>query len=334
MADPAAFQASLVHVGVSVPAAAYIVLPHGQGVLSADLVDLADEDISTLCSALCCPGEMVNDANNVLIRNPGIPVSALTKRHFKIVIYLARLFARRVNRTLTQAMITVAEIRNAQTLMERDADHSNPTDIAQISDTKAMMEFLEDPDSYLSNYTGEDNVPFPYICRPNVTPPGEGDDPRTNCLSVEEEMIARAPHTLPACNVDNAALAKVLKEMVADFKDAVAWASDSFRRRDGRAVMQDWTLHFCGTAQQETVEIAAEATMNNVFYTGEKPRFTFVIYTSIHRECHNEINLVRRLAQPRVAKMDELLKVQKCQKGIEASEMAAAVAAVKASPTI
>jgi hypothetical protein len=334
MADPAAFRASLVRIGFSVPAAAYIVSPNGQGVLFADLVDLADEDISTLCSALRRPGGMVNDANNVLIRNPGIPVSALAERRFKIVIYLARLFERRINRTLTPVMITVAEIRNAQTLMERDAAHSNPTDIAKIGDTKAMMEFLEDPDSYLSNYTGEDNVPFPYIYRPNVTPPVEGDDARINYLSVEDEMIARAPHTLPAYNIDNAALAKVLKEMVVDFKDAITWARDSFRSRDGRAVMRDWMLHFCGTARQETVEITAEATMNNTFYKGEKPRFTFVTYTSIHRGCHNEINSVRRLAQPRVAEMDELLKVRKYLKGIEAPEMAAAVAAVKASPTI
>jgi hypothetical protein len=106
---------------------------------------------------------MVNDANDALIRDPGTPVSALAERRFKIAICLARLFARRVNCTLTPAMITVAETRNARTLMERDAVHSNPTDIAKIGDAKAMMEFLEDPDSYLSNCTGKDNAPFPSL---------------------------------------------------------------------------------------------------------------------------------------------------------------------------
>ena len=49
-------------------------------------------------------------------------------------------------------MITVADIRNTQTLMERDAAHtSNPSGTVKIGDTKAMMEFLEDPDSYVSN---------------------------------------------------------------------------------------------------------------------------------------------------------------------------------------
>ena len=48
--DPAAFRAiSLVRIGFSIPAAAYIVAPTGQGILFEDLVDLANEDVSTLC---------------------------------------------------------------------------------------------------------------------------------------------------------------------------------------------------------------------------------------------------------------------------------------------
>jgi hypothetical protein len=59
--------------------------------------------------------------------------------------------------------------------------------------------------------------------------------------------------------------------MVVGFKDAITWARDSFRNRDGRAVMQDWMLHFCGTARQETVEITAEATMNTTFIKERNP---------------------------------------------------------------
>jgi hypothetical protein len=81
-------------------------------------------------------------------------VSALAERHLKIMVYLARLYARRINRTLTPAMITIAEVRIAQILMERDAAHKNPMESRKITDTKAMMEFLEDPDSFLSNYGG------------------------------------------------------------------------------------------------------------------------------------------------------------------------------------
>jgi hypothetical protein len=54
--DPAAcFCASLVRIRLSVPAAAYIVAPTGQGILFADLVDLADEDVSTLVLLFVAP---------------------------------------------------------------------------------------------------------------------------------------------------------------------------------------------------------------------------------------------------------------------------------------
>ena len=70
--DPAAFRAiSLVRIGFSIPAVAYIVVPTEQGSLFEDIVDLANEDVSTLCSAIRRPGGMVNSAAvNPTIRNP------------------------------------------------------------------------------------------------------------------------------------------------------------------------------------------------------------------------------------------------------------------------
>jgi hypothetical protein len=58
-----------------------------------------------------------------------------------------------------------------------------------------MMEFLEDPNSYLSAYLGEDKAPFSYMYRVRMSIPLAL---RTNYTSVEEEMITQAPHTLPA----------------------------------------------------------------------------------------------------------------------------------------
>jgi hypothetical protein len=217
-------------------------------------------------------------------------------------------------------MITVVEIQNAQTLMERDTAHHNPTHTIKIGDTKAMMDFFEDPGSFLSNCLGKDQVPFLRVSCSAVTPPLEGDDPRDGRTSVEANMTAGAPHALPVHAVDNAALTKVLKEMVAEFKDAITRARCSFRDRDGCSIMSDWMLHFCGAARQETVEITAEAAMNAAFRKGEKPWFTFVLFTNIHRGCHNEINSVRRLAQPPLPEMDELLKVWKCSKGVDVSK--------------
>jgi hypothetical protein len=179
------------------------------------------------------------------------------------MIYLSRLFARHINHTLTPVMITIVEISNTQTLIECDAAHHNSSESPKIPDTKAMMEFLEDPDSFLSDYTGEDNIPLHDIYHKSVNPQIDDDDPRNGYASAKAEMIACAPYTLPAYTVDNTAIAKILKEMVVGFKDGIIWARDSFHNRDGPAVMSNWMVHFCGTARQETVGITAEATMNN-----------------------------------------------------------------------
>jgi hypothetical protein len=56
-------------------------------------------------------------------------------------------------------------------------------------------------------------------------------------------MIIAPQHTLQAY-AGQRCLAKLLKDMVVGFKDAITWARDSFRNRDGRAVMQDWMLHW------------------------------------------------------------------------------------------
>jgi hypothetical protein len=61
------------------------------------------------------------------------------------MVYLARLFERRINRTLTPAMITIGN--QVLVLMERDG--SSQSTETPSADTKAMMEFLEDPDSYI-----------------------------------------------------------------------------------------------------------------------------------------------------------------------------------------
>jgi hypothetical protein len=251
MADTAAFRASLICLGFSVPASVHITSAAGQDLSFEDLVDLIEDDITVLCNSVHCPGGIIlnpnaGDAPNIpaMIPNPEIPVSALAERRMKITTYLARLYARRIYHTLTPVNITIAAIRNAQVLMERDAAQKNPTDCHKIPDTKMMMEFLEDPDSFLTAYVSEDKVPYPYLYCQEINPPEEALDPHTNYQSVELEMIARAPHDTETYAVDNAAFAKLLKGMIVGFKDAKMWAHDSFRDRDGRAVMRDWMLHF------------------------------------------------------------------------------------------
>ncbi len=56
---------------------------------------------------------------------------------------------------------------------------------------------METIDEYMRSYLGERKVPLAYVVRKNVAIP-DGDDPSTNYPTIQDEMIARAPHTVVA----------------------------------------------------------------------------------------------------------------------------------------
>jgi hypothetical protein len=66
-----------------------------------------------------------------------------------------------------------------------------------------MVAFLEIFQNYITQYHGETQIPLSYLIQSTVQPLAEDDDPATNYTSIEEEMIARAPHTGPAYIADN-----------------------------------------------------------------------------------------------------------------------------------
>jgi hypothetical protein len=62
-------------------------------------------------------------------------------------------------------------------------------------------------------------------------------------LQWRREMII-APHRIH-CRLTRTTLpGQTFEGHGGGIKDAITWARDSFRNRDGRAVMQDWMLHW------------------------------------------------------------------------------------------
>jgi hypothetical protein len=167
-------------------------------------------------------------------------------------------------------------------VMERDAAHRNPCETTDRY--QGMMEFLEDPNSFLSHSTSERTTYRSHLYRTTITPEVEDNDPRNGYASVEDEMIASRSACIPAYSGQRC-LAK-LEGHGGGIQRCYTWARDSFfRNRDGRAVMQD-----CFTSvgrKTETVEITAEATMNTNLY---KARRNCVLrsFCTIHRTLHNE----------------------------------------------
>jgi hypothetical protein len=218
-------------------------------------------------------------------------------------------------------------------LIEHEKAHENPDDLKKYDDPKKMVAFLEIFQNYLTQYHGETHVPLTYIIRATATPTAEDDDDATNCLSIEEEMIARAPHTGPPFIADNRKLWELLYSSLHD-TDAYKYIKSSARTRNRRAAWTSLTNHVLGEASLDNLTSTAERTLRDTFYTGEKRRFDLAKYCGIHKDAHNDLEKAHEQTNSAYPMMDERFKVRHLLDGIHTKTLDAAKAAIFADPRI
>jgi hypothetical protein len=142
-------------------------------------------------------------------------------------------------------------------LHDHEKAHKNPDDLQKYEDQRKMVAFLEIFQNHLTQYHGKTHVPLTYIlCNP-AAPAPEADDNPTNYLSIEEEMIARAPHAGPAFIADNRKLWELLYSSLHD-TDAYKYIKSSARARDGRGAWTSLTNHVLGEASLDNLTARAE----------------------------------------------------------------------------
>ena len=85
-------------------------------------------------------------------------------------------------------------IRTVRELREFESPYKVPMDNLPTINAKDWPKTMETVDEYLRSYLGERKIPLACVVRKNVAIP-DGDDPPTNYPMIQDEMIARAPHT-------------------------------------------------------------------------------------------------------------------------------------------
>jgi hypothetical protein len=131
-------------------------------------------------------------------------------------------------------------------------------------------------------------APLTYIVSSEVNVPAHASDPSNEYTTVQEEMVARMPHTHTAFREDNIAVWDIIRDSIHD-TEAFSWVKRCERRRDGRAAYLALTLHYLGDAKNELLRNAADNTLLTTFYGGEKNRFNWTGYVSVHKECHDDL---------------------------------------------
>jgi hypothetical protein len=102
---------------------------------------------------------------------------------------------------------------------------------------------------------------------------------------VQEEMVARMPHTHPAYPEDNIAVWDDIIRDSIHTTEAFSWVKRCERCRDGCAAYLALTAHYLGDAKNEALRNVADNKIINTFYGGEKNCFNWTRYVSVQEKC-------------------------------------------------
>jgi hypothetical protein len=320
-------------IGFTIASSDEIVDEQGYDSLTA-LAELTDQTCADLVALIRRPGGTIPNptagaGGTVLppIPNPGIKVGHRALTNLKLAAFAACHMIR-TSRPLGSPVtaLTTANLAGLAGLKEAEDAYSDPPAIPTLDKIDRIRNHIEDIDAQLLKTLGMAKAPLAYVVRDLVNVPPHANDPSTGYTTVQEEMVARMPHTHNSYREDNIAVWDIIRDSIHD-SEAFSWVKRCERRRNGRAAYLALTAHYLGDAKNEALRNAADNRILNTFYGGEKNRFNWTRYVSVHKECHNDLE-VTGTAMPEDDKVRRLLM------GIQTATLQTAVLFVRSSPAL
>jgi len=208
----------------------------------SDLLDLEDSDIAVLYQSIRSPGCEITRSNR-RIMNLGTPVSAIAEKRLKLVRFMSQHYFFQINRTVSENDLINQELSRMVQLKSIQGSHKEPDSVPIIKGPYNMVALLSSLDDKLPQYWGIRGILLTYLIREDCTLPAEATDPSMDYVTVDVEMVARAPHfnrgvggtqrNCLAYNIDNQHLAALRKEMIEIFRSAGTWAKVLMRKLNG-----------------------------------------------------------------------------------------------------
>ena len=290
----AVMRTTMTRIGFTEAAAQAIV--DEQNIDSLDEIkQLTDDEIESLCKVLRRPGGMLPAVGDAApVQNPSITVNQRAKNHLKLTSFYIR-HQYRVSRVVTPPDITLASIRGIRDLREFESTYKPPKDDIPTINAKDWPKTMESIDKYLRSYLGEKKIPLAYVIRKTTAIP-EGADPPTVYSTIQDEMIARAPHftTTADGTVTPDPTYLVSREKVYDIisritRDHASWTyvKPAQKSRDGRKAYMGLYDHYLGPNNVDNMATQAEHKLTNMVYNGEQRRWDFERYVNVHKQQHS-----------------------------------------------
>ena len=256
---------------------------------------MSDDEISNLAKLIRRPGGVipgqVNAAGNA-VPNPGIQVNARAETNLKLAAFYLR-HQVRIGRTVTPADVTLENIRSIRELRDYE-DTWKASDDLPVINAKDWPKTMEAIHEYLRSYLGDKMIPLAYVVRKDEAVPTV--EPEGGYATVQDEMIARAPHfRITAAGVRNpdptylVNRQKVWEIIARITRENSCWTyvKDAQRTRDGRmAYLALWT-HYLGPNNVDNMATQAEQKLQSTVYNGEQRRWDFEKYINVHKQQHS-----------------------------------------------
>lgn len=334
MADPPVYRQALVALGFTQEAATDI--RDVQQVNSLPEIGLlTDKDVENLCKIVRRPGG-TNASGTV---NPGNSVSLRAETNLKLAVYWYHHHVR-TSRVPIITEMTLVNVRALAKLRDAENEHSDPNVLPTVkgSDWPKILESLQE---YFRGFIGLKGTPLSYVIRTAEEVPDAAKDPsfgQTNSvyLTREEEMVARAPmldankHPTDAFMVDRTTVWHKLRDL---FRDTESWVhiKPAQRTSNGRLAWQRLWNHYLGPNNVDNMANQSERVIQQSNYDGERKRWNFERYVSLHLEQHA---ILEGLVQYGYSGIDARSKVRHLMDGIKTDSLNAVKTQIMAQASL
>jgi hypothetical protein len=321
----------LERLGFSEAAATY--LTGTRGIYSLDEIAYlyGIEDVDTTIKGVTNPGGTVTTGTGttrVTSRSNGIPVSIRAVANLKRCVYYLK-HMERVQRHPVPNAINLVLVCSYWDQQRHEVGFKKTAEEPEIND-KYWPSTLEKIKDYVASQYGDTGSTLDYVVRAEIAVKSEAKDPPENYETVDQEMTARAPHTgWPFVNDRR----KVWDSMsnICGKHYCFVYIKPALRTRNGRDACMLLFDHFLGPNNVGNMASEAETKFTSTLYNGEKKRFTWENYVSIHNEQHSVLNGIKYYGY---AGIDDSSKFRHLLKGIKTTELDVCKAQVMAIPSL
>lgn len=265
----AAFRAVLERIGF--PEAAVDSLNANGFRVPADLINLSDKDIEQVLK---------------IIRTgpPPIVVPYLAQKRLNTFSFWATRRTR-LNESIASGLFTQQAVETytaMMTLADKDDDRAvkAPGEFKKETKWKAFKEGMI---AYLNGLKGKHDIPLAYIIRENANP-----QPNVVFQSEHLRLVEITPLNGIEYEDDNGRVFDILKSLLIN-GPAWTWMRAYNGTRSGRGAWMALITHFEGDAQRDRVKDQAYAAIAAARYHGEKKRFSFETYVTIHQDAYADL---------------------------------------------